>query len=1419
MCMSVCYRLVALLLAGIWLFPSGHLLAGETYQAGFAKVDLTPRVPVRLTGYASRAEPFVGIDTQLFVRTLAISDSTSDSAADGTSDRATADKIKQRAQRLHLLVSIDTAGLPATLAKEITDYARREHGVGRAEIVVAATHTHTAPALVGGLTNILEKPLDAQETAASLLYRDQFMAAIKQSIDNAILLMEPAELFAGSGTASFAVNRRLLKDSKWTGFGVQESGPVDHRVDVLSLRNASGKTLGVVFNYACHCTTLAPQMNRVNADWAGYASAAVEDQFPDAVALCTIGCGGDANPDPRGEMVMAIQHGHELGQAVSDVASQDMRAIAQPIDSRFDYAALDFELPTIEELLLQVNNPDLQTRRRAEYWVEKYKEDKRLPATYPVPLQAWIFGDQLTMVFLGGEIVVDYALRLKREMPDRPLWVSAYCNDVMGYICSERMRNEGGYEFDRSAIFYNLPGPWASGTEDRMLNKIHELLEVGGRPQAKSATQSIQHFHLTDGFHIELVAAEPLITDPINIAFADDGRLWVVEMGDYPEGDPDNPNGGGRIVVLDDSDHDGQYDRATTFLDGLQFPTGVYPWNDGVVVSAAPDIFYAQDTTGDGHADRIEVLYSGFPLANTQHRINGFSYALDHSLHLAAGDNLGEVLCHKTSETINSSGHDIAIQPDAGTLDLVHGRTQYIRSNNAWGQWFGNDNSRPMYHFPIAEMYTRRNAHITYAGNSQQLFTPAVAPPVYPSRDALERFNDNFAVNRFTSACSAIVVGQPFGTSETDAVIVCEPVHQLVHRSLMTRVGASYHADRLPTETTSELLRSDDAWFRPVRAIEGPDGCVWVVDMYRESIEHPEWIPQSWQQQLDLRAGDDRGRIYRIVPDANAKVAAPAKAALTNQSITELISELQTSPRARRDLIHQRIINWCDNNSWATAAPELRKLVQNSVSPHAIVHALHLLNRSGLLTADDLTTALKCDHWGCRCVALQLAENFLENKSLLDAACELAVADDAAVAMQAALLLAADPSDNAAHALRELAIKRADDEWIATAVSTSFPLHGETIAQALVAKLLASVDGFTGADERLLIDGLRTLVAIGTPIDAVLGDSLADADAPAAFRLASIVATSDKRSSRQAPAQLVSIYKTAAAVIEDQAHEELTRCRAISLMGIGLGPIDEERKMFVSLLSPNTPLQIQLTAIDRWAKSLDAQFPHELFARWQGLSSQVREAAISHILSRPAWQVNLVDGIEAGLIKTNDLSAAHRQQLRMSGNRSLKIRVDRLFNDTNASKQLLIQSYMTYNAAEVDAKLGASLYEKNCAVCHKSIKGLTAVGPSLDNLTDRSRLNLTESILDPNRAVDPKYQTYTLALDDERILVGLIEEESSDQIVLRQANGMREAIARSNIAELKNAGVSLMPEGFEQQFSPQQLCDLIAYLNELGLNK
>ncbi|TWU60184.1 Neutral/alkaline non-lysosomal ceramidase [Rubripirellula tenax] len=1369
------------------------------WQAGFSRIDVTPVEPVRTTGYSDRDRPSEGVDTPLNVRAMA---------------------LRHGDEAIHVLVTVDSIGISGVQTQRLASDIETAHGIKRNRLVISSTHTHAAPDLVTGLDNIFMTPLSDDESAARQRYSEQLDAAILRAVDEAIDDLAPAGLSHGQGAIGFAVNRRVIQDGRWVQFGVQADGPVDQSVSTIRVSDADGKIRGVLFNYACHCTTLPGNYFRINADWAGYAATQLEKSHPDCVAMCTIGCGADANPEPRGKPDMAAMHGLALAGEVNRVIKEDMRPIDEPIEANFGFAGLSFDSPTTDELAARAANDGIQYQRNAKHLQETLKEHGRLPATYPVPIQSWRFGDDLTMIFLGGEVVVDYALRLKKELDDPSLWVSAYCNDVLGYIASERMRGEGGYEFDRSAVFYNLPGPWATGSEDLLIHRVHEILESAVKPSPLTPDDALNSIRVPDGFAVQLVASEPLVRDPINIAFGLDGRLWVVEMGDYP-GTNDNAVPRGKIKFLSDTDGDGVFDAATTFLDGIEFATAVHPWKDGLIVCAAPDIFFARDTDGDGVADERTTWYTGFPLANPQHRVNGFTYGLEHALHCASGDNLGDLKAVRTGETVNASGRDVRIWPTTGKIDLISGRTQYIRSRNDWGECFGNDNSRPMYHYPIEDRYLRRNPAAAISSSQQQLFNPPSAPPVFPISKTADRFNDLFAANRFTSACSSVVFrSNGLGESLAGAALVCEPVHNLTHRSKLVSDRSSYRAERDASELQSEFIASTDPWFRPVRAIEGTDGMLWVVDMYRQVIEHPEWIPESWQKQVDLRAGAEQGRIYRVVPKGTSpKIELPNIAATPAITVAAM---LDSDSGAVRDLVQQHLL--CHPEADAKATQWLlESYLTRGKTPQTRLHALWCLAERDELTPMLLKIALADRHFGVVRSAILLSESRLdEHPDLLTALAKLADHDDARVKLQLALTLGETSDSEAGVILAELVDDATTDEWLARALITSATPHVDVLLQKSLARIRDGSSDATSTETIRLISQLIQTASQHGSGEAIhrVTESLDAATEESEWAIPLATALMDRRNKSSSDGKwsetLVRVYRQAAETVASDNASDTRRCQAIGLLGRGLADDDLDSQTMVDLISPRVPLAVQLAAVARLGQIGHAAGGEALIATWPTMSQSVRAATIQQMLTNGEWTTKLLAAMERGEISSQELSPAAKQTLQTIGSPSSKALARRLLGDVGATdRQAIVVDYLSkLNDDDADVTRGAEAFKRMCAACHVADDQGRMAGPNLVNLTDRSPRALVEAILDPNRAVDPQYRSYTVLLEDGRVLSGVVAEEAGESLTLVHADGKRTTISRRDIDQMRSTGLSLMPQGFESELPPPLMSDVLKYVRE-----
>ncbi len=551
-------------------------------------------------------------------------------------------------------------------------------------------------------------------------------------------------------------------------------------------------------------------------------------------------------------------------------------------------------------------------------------------------------------------------------------------------------------------------------------------------PPPKSPTEALASFQLHPGFHIELVAAEPLVVDPVYLDWDAAGRLWVVEIRDYPLGMDGQGKPGGVVKFLEDTDGDGRYDRATEFLKDVPFPTSVMPWRNGVLIAAAPDLIYAEDTDGDGHADTRRVLFTGFNPGNQQHRFNGFEWGLDGWVYVANGDSGGRVKSLRTDQVISISGRDVRLHPDTGEMETVSAATQYGRRRDDWGHWFGNNNPTWLWHVTLPEHYLRRNPRLAVKSVMHVLANYENSTRVFPISPALVRPNQPWSLNHVTSACSPSPYRDDlFGPDFAASVFTSEPVHNTVHREVLVRDGAGFRSQRPPGEEQSEFLASTDNWFRPVTLRTGPDGALYIADMYRFVLEHPEWISPEMQARLDLRAGEDQGRIYRVVPEDRPRRPIPNLAKMNSR---ELVIAMNSLNGWQRDTAQRLLFERSDK----TVGADLEKLLTLAHAPQVRLQALATLGLLELLSSKTLVNALSDPHPEVRCEALRQSESWAgKSDHIFSTVAALTADGEAPVRLQAAFSLGAWPAANSEPVLRELAAREDADEILRIAVMSS----------------------------------------------------------------------------------------------------------------------------------------------------------------------------------------------------------------------------------------------------------------------------------------------------------------------------------------------------------------------------------------------
>ena len=566
-----------------------------------------------------------------------------------------------------------------------------------------------------------------------------------------------------------------------------------------------------------------------------------------------------------------------------------------------------------------------------------------------------------------------------------------------------------------------------------------DFLAAEKEPPPRSPAAALASFKPQPGFKIELMAAEPMVMDPIDIAWGPDGKAWVVEMTDYPMGIDDKGKPGGRVRFLEDTDGDGHYDKSTVFLEPIGFPSGVMPWRNGVLITAAPSVFYAEDTDGDGRADVRHTLMAGFHEGNQQHRVNHPRWGLDNWVHLANGDSDGLIKSHITGDVVDSSGRDLRFKPDEGLIDTQTGRTQFGRNRDDWGNWFGCNNNNPGWNYVLEDHYIRRNPFAAAPVGKLDL---TQFRDVYPAGRVMTHcFYDQPTPpkgnpGRWTSVAGVMVYRDDlFGPEYAGNLFVEDSVYNVVHRMILDYDGIRIRGHRGPGEDQSEFLATTDPWFRPATMRTGPDGALWVTDMYRYVIEHPQWIDDRLEKTLELRRGHDKGRIWRICPVDKEPRRIPR---LDRLDTAGLVAALDSPNGWQRDLAQQMLLWRADR----AAVKLLEAMLAGCPRPQARLHALCTLDGLEALRGETVVRALSDSHPGVRRHAVRVSESLVdENPAVGRALLALADDPDAKVQMQLAYSLGEWDDPRAGRLLGQLAVRHQDDPHMLAAVISSAIVH------------------------------------------------------------------------------------------------------------------------------------------------------------------------------------------------------------------------------------------------------------------------------------------------------------------------------------------------------------------------------------------
>ncbi|MEX2175999.1 MAG: PVC-type heme-binding CxxCH protein [Pirellulaceae bacterium] len=936
-------------------------------------------------------------------------------------------------------------------------------------------------------------------------------------------------------------------------------------------------------------------------------------------------------------------------------------------------------------------------------------------------------------------------------------------------------------------------------------------------------------FQLPDAsLRIELAAAEPDVVDPVAIRFDEDGRMWVVELRDYPLGPPGGGAGLSCIRVLEDRDGDGRYETATTFADKLSFVTGLQPWQGGVFVTLAGSVVYMKDTDGDGRSDLDETWFDGFAEQNSQLRANHPRLALDNHIYIANGLRGGKVVNRKLpgGGAIDISGMDFRFDPLTGRAEAVSGNGQFGLCFDDWGNRFNCSNRNPCRHVVLEDRYLRATPSVT---------VPAVMHDVAAFGEASRIFaisrawtTSNLHAGQFTAACGVTIYrGDLLPAEFRGNVFTCDPTGNLIHREIMQPAGPTFTSK--PAYEGKEFLASPDEWFRPVNMELGPDGALYVVDMYRCVIEHPDFVPDELKQRPDQRLGDDRGRIWRIVPadtnptrqrgttDSNPTRERGTKLGFSTAKSDELVPLLEHPNAWQRETAQRLLLE----RAWRPTADALTKMAHDSKLPQGRLHAWAVLQALGQFDEAAAGQAINDPDprvRRCVCVLIDTLGGNAPRQLLMAALHD----QDAGVRFQARLSLAASTPDLTSRysfdrELPALVQADAEDEWQRRAITLFLGSEG---CGSLVGKIVTdpklrlgatpALAQFAGelAEQGAASDSQpareRALSAAGV---LELNPSLGLAALHGAMRglARRRIALADAIS----PPSLETLRTGLQSLVADEGDKPELRQSAVAVLGY----VPEASDVLLPLVARDAQQDLRLAAIAALARQPGTEPWLALLDGFPSDTPAARRAIIDGVLASGERTSLLLDALEAGTIKPAELDPLQAKRLTTSRDPRIKQRADKLIAAaTPAERALALAEYQAALALPADARRGQAIFEKNCAACHKVAGIGVNVAPDISDTRTKTAEQLLGDILLPNRAIDNNYIGYSVRLLDGTVTSGILAAETATSFTLRQQGDKQLVIARGEIDELKSTGQSLMPEGFERQIPQQEMADLLSFL-------
>jgi putative membrane-bound dehydrogenase-like protein len=899
--------------------------------------------------------------------------------------------------------------------------------------------------------------------------------------------------------------------------------------------------------------------------------------------------------------------------------------------------------------------------------------------------------------------------------------------------------------------------------------------------------EALRSFQVDPNLVVELVAAEPTVGDPVALAFDERGRMFVAENRGYPTG-PEP----GLIVMLEDMNGDGRFEKRTVFADGLTFPNGVLPWSGGVIVTCAPDILFLKDTNGDGKADVKRVLLTGFVTNNTtQLRVSHPTLSIDNWVYVTSGLTGGKITCpERPANAPLDLRTDLRFRPDTLEFEAADGRGQFGMTFDDFGHRFNCMNRVHIQHVVLSSKQLARNPHLTFAETVQNVPESMVPEPlkghgaaarIYPISHNITTADSH--AGTFTAACGVLIYrGNGLPPEYYGNAFACDPAGNLVHRDILTPSGATFSA-RAATEGR-EFLASPDDWFRPVFLANGPDGALYICDMYRKTIEHPQYLPEEIRKRTDFDSGRGMGRIYRV-----------RKAGASPQQERFDLSRVDTAPTLlHRFNFRPKGQNFLCNllshsNAWwretaqriiierkdERAVPVLEDRLWHGFNARFAVHALRTLEGLRALDPALAKKVLRHEHPFVREHALQLWS-------------DPALADDPDphVRFQCALSLGDIQHPEKVRALATIASHPGADRWTRAAVLSS----AKDCERELFAELIKAP-----ADEMsdFLFD-LGKILAKTLDTNALQEMCVSNISAAAGIAegQGKDVCSSDK------------MLREAEFCLFAEGRPVPQRVHAAILLG--RANATNAAPALLKLLAPGTPTLLQNAAV-RALCQMPTATPM-IFKRWLMLTPAVKEAILSAL---PAPM--LLTALESGEIPVGAIDSVRRKQLSEHRDEAIRERAGKIFQAAKTSDRMKVfEDYKSVLKLKPVPQNGKAMFAQHCASCHRLDREGVPVGPDLFGMRNQPKETILLHIIVPEYEIIPGFAGYEVETTDGRVLSGLIAAETPSTITLRMAQGQEETLSRQAIVSITASGLSLMPQEMEKNMSRQDLADLLAYL-------